>query len=265
VKNVRVFLNGRVQGTAAYGKARADDGGARTGFEYTIKRNSLFPGNNTILVEIHGNSGEKLTYSKVIQVEKIPTIVIDAGHGGKDPGARGLLNGSYVYEKNSVLQYSLALEEALKAAGYHVIMTRRDDRFVELSDRAKMANDSHADLFFSIHHDWSNSASSQGAFLIYPSMKITSISESTLSESKEVADLVKKGFLSMGFADRRNGTDTSISGHTLAVLRQSHMRSVLAEIGYMSNSQDLLKITDPVFQKAMAKVMADQIRAYFGF
>lgn len=265
VKNVRVFLNGRAQGTATYGKTRADDGNANTGFEYLIKRNNLFPGENTLRVEVTGNGGEKMEFTKVMKVDKIPTIVIDAGHGGKDPGARGVLNGSYVYEKTYVLQFALALEAELKAAGYNTIMTRSNDTFIELSDRANIANKAYADLFFSIHHDYNSSPSSKGAFLIYPSTKAKSISESTLNESVDVASIIKKSFTSLGFQDRRNGTDTSISGHTLAVLRQTEMRSVLSEIGYMSNAEDLSKITDPVFQKAMAKSIADNIRAYFGY
>ncbi len=264
VKNVRVYLNGRAQGTAAYGKVRADDNNLNTGYEYLIKRNNLFPGQNTIKVEVNGNNGEKTTYNKVINVEKIPTIVVDAGHGGKDSGARGVLNGSYVYEKVYVLQYALALNAELKAAGFKTIVTRGNDTFIELADRARIANEAHADLFFSIHHDYSSDSNSQGAFVIYPSYKPTSISESSISESIDAAGYVKKSFISMGFKDRRNGTDQSISGHTLAVLRQTEMRSVLTEIGYMSNAQDLSKIIDPVFQKAMAKSLATQIKAYFG-
>jgi len=264
VKNVRVFLNGNAQGTATYGKPRTDDGNMNTGYEYLIQRNNLFPGENTIRVEVTGNAGEKLVYTKAISVEKVPTIIIDAGHGGKDSGARGLLGGSYVYEKQYVLQFALALDAELKAAGFKTIMTRSNDTFIELADRAAIGNNAYADLFFSIHHDYSSDPSSQGAFLIYPSYKVTSISESSIKESIDVAGYVKQSFIAMGFKDRRNGTDQSISGHTLAVLRQTHMRSILAEIGYMSNAQDLSKIVDPVFQKAMAKSMSNQIKAYFG-
>jgi len=264
VKSVRVSMNGRALGSAVYGKPRTDDGNLNTGYEYLIKRNNLFPGENTINVEITGNGGEKLIYNKVINVEKIPTIIIDAGHGGKDSGARGLLNGSYVYEKRYVLEYALALDAALKAAGFNTILTRNNDTFVELSDRAKIGNQAYADLFFSIHHDYSPDPASQGAFVIYPSYKVASVSESSIRESIDVAGYVKQSFVSMGFKNRRDGTDQSISGNTLAVLRQTEMRSILVEIGYMSNAQDLTKIVDPVFQKAMAKSMADKIKAYFG-
>ncbi|MGB4590027.1 MAG: SH3 domain-containing protein [Clostridiaceae bacterium] len=264
VKSVKVLLNGRTQGSAKYGILRSDAENSYSGFEYVILRNNLFPGENTIKVEITGNGGETVVLNKVINVEKIPTIVIDAGHGGKDSGARGLLNGAYVYEKNYVIQFAKYLNEELLAAGFKTIMTRSDDTFIELEDRAKIANNAYADLFFSIHHDYSPVPTSQGAFVIYPSVKLASISESTIGESIDAAGYIKNALVEMGFKNRNNGTDQNISGHTLAVLRQTNMRSILAEIGYMSNASDMLKITDPMLQRATAKSLSTQIKAYFG-
>jgi len=264
VKSIKVLLNGKTQGNAKYGVLRSDAENSYSGFEYVILRNNLFPGENTIKVEITGNGGEIVVLNKVIKVEKIPTIVIDAGHGGKDSGARGVLNGAYVYEKNYVIQFAKYLNEELLAAGFKTIMTRSDDTFIELEDRAKVANNAYADLFFSIHHDYSPEPTSQGAFVIYPSVKLASISESTIGESIDAAGYVKNALVQMGFKNRNNGTDQNISGHTLAVLRQTNMRSILAEIGYMSNASDILKIADPMMQKAMAKALSTQIKAYFG-
>ena len=264
VKSIKVLLNGKTQGSAKYGLLRADAENSYSGFEYVILRNNLFPGENTLKVEITGNGGETVVFNKVINVEKIPTIVIDAGHGGKDSGARGVLNGAYVYEKNYVIQFAKYLNEELLASGFKTIMTRSDDTFIELEDRAKVANNAYADLFFSIHHDYSPEPTSQGAFVIYPSVKVASISESTIGESIEAAGYIKNALVQMGFKNRNNGTDQNISGHTLAVLRQTNMRSILAEIGYMSNADDMLKITDPMLQRAMAKLLSTQIKAYFG-
>ena len=142
-------------------------------------------------------------------------------------------------------------------------MTRNNDRFIELSDRARMADNNHADLLFSLHHDYNGNSDTKGAFVIYPSYKSSSISQSTVDESKDVADYVKNSLMDLGFVNRRNGTDQSISGHSLAVLRQSQTRSILAEMGYMSNAEDLSKISDPVFQKAMANNLTKQLKAYF--
>ena len=79
------------------------------------------------------------------------TIVIDAGHGGRDPGAVGVTG---VREKDVVLDAALKLRQALEQRGnYRVALTRDADRFVELEDRVRFARDQHADLFISVHAD----------------------------------------------------------------------------------------------------------------
>lgn len=271
VKSVKVLLNGKATGTAAIGIARPEIetqhpdfyNSGKSGFEYTIRRNNLFPGVNTVTVNIAFNDGRTKSLTHTVTVDKIPLIIIDAGHGGTDPGASGYLNGIRVSEKTYVLQFAKALDEEVRALGYRTLLTRTEDVFVDLSLRAKVANDADGDLFFSIHHDYSSTPTSSGAFLIYPSQKTVSISDSAIAESIDVSGYLKKTLIAAGFRDRRNGYDIDISGHTLAVLRQSEMRSVLAEIGYMSNAEDILKIADPVLQKAVAFGLAQQIKAYF--
>ena len=90
-------------------------------------------------------------------------VVIDAGHGGKDPGNRG--NG--YYEKNIVLNIALEVGKKLEKLNYEVIYTRKDDRFVDLFKRAQIANNSNADLFISIHCDaHSSNAYGAGTFVL---------------------------------------------------------------------------------------------------
>ena len=74
-------------------------------------------------------------------------IFIDAGHGGKDSGA---VNGK-IFEKDIALNIALKVEKMLKACGIETVMSRITDIFVTLQDRAKLANNSNADLFVSIH------------------------------------------------------------------------------------------------------------------
>ncbi|MDO9339970.1 MAG: N-acetylmuramoyl-L-alanine amidase [Bacteroidales bacterium] len=87
-------------------------------------------------------------------------IVIDAGHGGKDPGAVG----SFSYEKNITLAIALRTGEYIEQniKNVTVIYTRKNDTFVELRDRANIANKNNADLFISIHANWAKSKNIQG-------------------------------------------------------------------------------------------------------
>src|SRR5690606_30936791 len=97
--------------------------------------------------------GLGLTMSSFSNLEpksyQVKTIVIDPGHGGKDPGC----HNSQVKEKELALDIALKLGEIIqkKMPGVKVVFTRKDDRFVELHDRAAIANKNNADLFISIH------------------------------------------------------------------------------------------------------------------
>src|SRR5690606_7723203 len=89
------------------------------------------------------------------------TIVVDAGHGGRDPGAIGATG---TREKDVVLDAALKLRDALESRGqYRVALTRDSDRYVELEDRVRFARAQHADLFISIHADSHANREASGA------------------------------------------------------------------------------------------------------
>jgi N-acetylmuramoyl-L-alanine amidase len=91
--------------------------------------------------------------------DRFDTVVIDAGHGGDDTGARGPAG---LLEKDLVLEIARRLEEQLTRNGLRVVMTRLDDRFVPLETRTSIANDARADLFVSIHANASHDATARG-------------------------------------------------------------------------------------------------------
>ena len=94
----------------------------------------------------------------------MPKIFIDAGHGGKDPGA---VNGD-IYEKDIALQIALKLNTALKNNGFETAMSRSTDVFIPLTERAQKANNFNADIFISLHLNSSTNSNAEGIeFLVY--------------------------------------------------------------------------------------------------
>jgi N-acetylmuramoyl-L-alanine amidase len=118
---------------------------------------------------------------------KKPTIVIDPGHGGKDPGAIGI---GGTKEKDIVLSVSKKLFDRLKNAGYNVSMTRRDDTFLNLDTRAAIAEKKNADLFVSIHANANPKRTIKG-FSVYTLSKTASDAEAQkLADAENAADKI---------------------------------------------------------------------------
>jgi N-acetylmuramoyl-L-alanine amidase len=196
------------------------------------------------------------------------TIVIDPGHGGRDPGAHGI-HGTE--EKDITLKVGLKLRELLKKdPGVRVLMTRERDVFVELEDRARFANGSEADLFVSIHvnsHPQRSvrgieiyhfgEAKDQRALEVAARENGTPLSSTGVGWEYLVADLLatKKIEASLELAwTTKEAMISHLNGHyalvdhgvktaPFYVLRFTSMPSILAEIAYISNAteEDLLR------------------------
>lgn len=218
-------------------------------------------------------------------------IVIDPGHGGKDSGATG--NG--YMEKNIVLQIGLELEEALKAIGYTVYMTRSTDVFIELKDRTKFANDKMADLFLSIHANAIPKGSDPNAaygietYFLSPGRSERAMRVAALENSEDMGEMGEFGKLS--FLNVLN-TEKIIASNKLAidiqkgvlnnlrkqfpnvkdngareapfwVLVGAQMPAILLETGYISNPDESARIADSKYQKWMVEGMIDGVKHYF--
>ena len=206
------------------------------------------------------------------------TIVIDPGHGGKDPGARGIRKTE---EKDITLKVGLQLRELLgKQSGVRVLMTRDRDVFIELEDRAKFANSHEADLFVSIHVNSHPSrtvkgieiyhfgeAKDQRALEVAARENGTPISNTGVGWEYLVADLLttKKIEESLELAwnakeamvSQMNGqyvvTDHGVKTAPFYVLRFTSMPSILAEIAYISNSDEEDLLRRPAFVRDVAQ------------
>jgi N-acetylmuramoyl-L-alanine amidase len=173
------------------------------------------------------------------------TIVLDAGHGGHDVGAKGL---EYV-EKDLCLKLCQTLQQQLEARGARVIMTRPSDTYVSLGERCVIANSSNADLFISIHLNSTptrNSATGTETYWHTP-------------QSQRLARALHRRVVSVvGSQDR------GIRNRRFYVIRNTEMPSVLLEIGFINNKNDEALISQSQFQQNLAESLTLGVLDYFG-
>ena len=174
-------------------------------------------------------------------------VVIDPGHGGKDPGA----TGGGVREKAVVLNVAKKIAAYLEARGCTVMLTRETDVFVELSDRARMANAAKADLFVSIHCNSAPNSSANG-------MEVY-VHTSRGADSTRAAHAIYDRLLP---ASGLNGR--GIKANNYAVLRETKMPAVLVELAFISNDGDRAKLVSEEWLERAAKAIAEGIKAAVG-
>jgi N-acetylmuramoyl-L-alanine amidase len=224
------------------------------------------------------------------RLDRNKIIVIDAGHGGKDPGATGRNKEK---EKVIVLDIASELKEILKSRGYKVHMTRDNDEFVKLSHRTQFANKRNADIFVSIHANAVAKANADTA----TGIECYFLSNSRSSRAKKVAAKENSADLSdMNFygkesflntlnkhnivasnklaIDLQRGMLGSLSGYSNVhdagvregpfwVLVGAQMPSVLVEVGFISHPIESKRLTDRKYQKSLAVGLANGVERYF--
>ena len=212
------------------------------------------------------------------------TIVIDPGHGGKDPGALGSDN---LQEKGIVLSISQKLREVLTAKGYTVLMTRDTNRFIPLKERTRFATQHKADLFLSIHANGSENSRANGIETYYldvtstdkASEKIAAreninsgysiqeletllaglIRESKSEDSKRLARHVQNTLVqSTGAVDR------GVKHARFVVLIGTKVPAILIETGFVSNPVEGQKLTTTAYQHKIAAAIAEGVDAFLG-
>lgn len=221
-----------------------------------------------------------------------PLIIVDAGHGGVDPGARGI---SGILEKTLVLQYARELKRQLVATGrYRVLMTRERDVVLPLRDRVKIAQEAEGDLFVSLHANTNSNSKIRGASIYTISTKGASDAEAEALAAKEneadviaginfgthnedvreiLFDLVQRETinLSKNFANLLvSELDKSIyllgNTHRFAgfvVLKSPAVPSVLVELGHLSNPQEEKKLRSKSYRQKLVKSVVTAIDRYF--
>jgi len=191
---------------------------------------------------ITGQAPSKVLTDTRRPAANLGTIVIDPGHGGKDPGAPSALG---FREKAINLAVARELASILDQRGFHAVLTRDRDVFLELEDRAAVANRSNADLFVSIHADSSESRSRNG-FTVYTA-------RGAGSQSRWAARAIVD-------AMTRTGLDSNgIREADYRVLVKTDCPAVLVEIGYLSNYWEAGRLRDPTMQRRLAQAIADGV------
>jgi N-acetylmuramoyl-L-alanine amidase len=172
-------------------------------------------------------------------------VVIDPGHGGNDPGADGV---SGIKEKEFTLSLSEKVYELLKKdPNFDPQMTRTDDTFVDLTDRAKFANDLHAEAFLSIHANFYKDSGVSGTETFYYSDSSSSLAEA----------LHRNVVSAMGFKDRE------VRKRKLKVLTNSDMPAALLEVGYLTNAKEEAAMISPDGQTRTAEAIVAGLKQYF--
>lgn len=235
--------------------------------------------------------GKALTIDKP-RDNSVVTIVLDPGHGGKDPGAVGKkLKGQ---EKDVNLAVTLKLKALLeKDLGVKVVLTRSDDRFVSLQDRTRIANECKADLFVCLHTNSSKSAQSRGLETYYLSTAQTSDAravealENDVVERFEGGSAAKSKYDDLDFIlsdlsqtehlESSNSLATSVQQNLVAgtksmdrgvkqanfyVLRGAFMPSVLVEMGFISNPDEEQLLLNSEYQERLARTIFEGIKRF---
>lgn len=217
---------------------------------------------------------------------QVKTIVIDPGHGGKDPGA--INNG--IKEKNFNLDVAKKLANVLKSAGYTVYLTRSTDKFVGLYERTDIARKYDADLFISLHANSSKNKNAEGFETYYLDFtKDAAVSrlaaienagvekrglgqmekilgdmllKARIQESKRLAAKVQHSAVrkvsKAGYKVKSNGT----KGAPFHVLIGSSMPCILVEIGYTSSSSEAKRMSSDKYKGFLAEGIANGIHQY---
>jgi N-acetylmuramoyl-L-alanine amidase len=215
-------------------------------------------------------------------------IVIDPGHGGKDPGGIGF-NG--IKEKDVVLKIGLYLRNILQKRGYKVYMTRDKDYFVTLPNRTKFANRHHADLFISIHCNIiRNDSRVHGptTYFLSPARtarasRVAKYENSAIGNLHTINQQIVLNFLNkdriiqsdkMGMDIQRNIIynlrkhykdiyDRGVRPAPFWVLVGTQMPAILIETGFLTNKKEASRLNNSLYQKRLAIGIANGINSYF--
>ena len=255
----------------------------------TFKRNIHSP--NIYFLKKKNNKYARVVIDYKNKQKKRKIVVVDPGHGGRDSGAVGITKQ---LEKNITLKVALLLKkEFRKYDEFHVILTREKDVYLKLRERTKIAKNSNADIFISLHADFNKNRRTRGISLYTLSEKASDKEAEDLarrenrsdflgnvdltSESSEVTniliDLTKRETLNQSshlvnflIKDIKSEMNLLKRAHRFAgftVLKSLDIPSVLIEMGYLSNKEDSKLLVSNSYQKKITSNIVKAVKNYF--
>lgn len=212
-------------------------------------------------------------------------VAIDAGHGGEDRGARGPKG---LGEKEAALAIALDLKRALEGQGFQVVMTREDDTFVPLWNRARLANEAGADLFLSLHLNAARARGARGSEVYFLSLgkgdedaaEVAALENAGAGQAPAsdnlvegiLDDLAQKAYLKdserlavavlaqlnrLGAVKQRG-----VKQAPFVVLRGAAMPAVLVESTFISNPKEEVKLKEPAFRRRVAEAITRGVQQF---
>jgi N-acetylmuramoyl-L-alanine amidase len=220
-------------------------------------------------------------------LREIQTVVLDAGHGGRDPGATGV---GGVREKDVTLHLARALEPLLEKRGFRVVHTRKGDRKIDLEERTAIAEAARGDLFVSLHANAARRRSVHGVETYYldenherHSLTVAArengveraevnelqrmIARLRVSEvsphSRRLAEVVQRQIVD-GMPRRLRPADLGVKRGPFYVLFLSSMPAILVETGFVTNRSEAKRLRSDAYLDAMAEQIAEALALYRG-
>ncbi|MFT4901471.1 MAG: N-acetylmuramoyl-L-alanine amidase [Lentimonas sp.] len=201
---------------------------------------------------------------------KLHRIVIDAGHGGKDSGAR---NDAYgLKEKELTLDVAQRLQRRLLQAGYEIVMTRDSDEYIPLEHRPQYANRSHADLFISIHFNAAGSATASGfeSFALTPQYQASSKypkpgrgdGVAYAGNKQDPWNTLLSYHVQRSLVEAIDSADRGLKRARFVVLKYLECPGVLVEMGFVSNLATAQKLRTVAYREKLAEALFQGILAY---
>lgn len=197
----------------------------------------------------------------------VTTVVIDAGHGGQDSGT----TRDGVLEKDLTLDVARRLDQLLRANGFRTMLTRADDEYVSLANRANAANAQGDSVFVSIHFDEGSRAAASGVNTYYAARQVPKspllpswfpFLQPVSAEPANLQSQSLAGFVQQALVTRTQAVDRGTRAEQFYVIANVQHPAVLVEGGFLTNNDDMAKLRNDDYRQQLALAISEGIMRY---